>query len=172
MSFNEEWGRLRADATERTARGTAPGATGAAPPEPGPDADAVQEAREAVLERLADFRSTAVLVPLDAEGGLWTAPLGGLDWICAFTDEAALARFAEARGETERQWPYRTVLGSRLFDEVVPALAFPCGVALNAAGPDGATFPPVRGIVPDSAALDAAPDGGTGATGAYGGGAL
>ncbi|MFB0626506.1 hypothetical protein [Streptomyces sp. AB3(2024)] len=37
---------------------------------------------------------------------------------------------------------------------VLVPLDFPCGVALDAAGPDGAVFPPVRGIVPDAVALD------------------
>lgn len=37
---------------------------------------------------------------------------------------------------------------------MIPALDFPCGVALDAAGPDGIVFPPVRGLVPDGAALD------------------
>lgn len=78
----------------------------------------------------------------------------GLDWICAFSDEEALARFAWARGEGDREWTYRRVVGARLLDELVPALDFPCGVAWNAAGPDGLAFPPVRGIVPDTAALD------------------
>ncbi|KOU71800.1 hypothetical protein ADK61_30210 [Streptomyces sp. XY66] len=106
------------------------------------------------MERLADFRARLVLVPLDERDGLWTAGLGGLDWICAFSDEEALARFAVARGEGDREWTYRRVVGARLLDEVVPALGFPCGVAWNAAGPDGMTFPPMRGIVPDAAALD------------------
>ncbi|QES59002.1 hypothetical protein DEJ51_16810 [Streptomyces venezuelae] len=111
-------------------------------------------AREAVLERLADFRSRVVLVPLDERGGLWTAELGGLDWICAFSGPETLARFADARGEAEREWPYRRIVGARLLDEVIPALDFPCGVALDAAGPGGIVFPPVRGLVPDGAALD------------------
>ncbi|MFJ5721891.1 SseB family protein [Streptomyces sp. NPDC093149] len=114
----------------------------------------MEQAREAVRERLADFRSRVVLVPLEEQDGLWTAEFGGLDWICAFSDEEALARFAAARGEEGREWSYRRVVGARLLDEVVPVLDFPCGVALNAAGPDGAVFPPVRGIVPDAAALD------------------
>ncbi|MFD4866151.1 hypothetical protein [Streptomyces sp. NPDC058412] len=157
VGFDEEWGRLRADAVERRA--------GSSPSKPsGPadvgavvgsvEADPVAEAREAVLERLADFRSRVVLVPLDARGGLWTAELGGLDWICVFSDEEALGRFAEARGEADREWAYRRVVGARLLDEVVPALDFPCGVAWNAAGPDGMVLPPMRGIVPDTAALD------------------
>ncbi|MFI7357302.1 hypothetical protein ACIBTP_25615 [Streptomyces avidinii] len=153
MGFDEEWGRLRAEAAERAASGAAlPPAVVMAPPPV--EADPLEEAREAARDRLADFRSRVVLVPLDEAGGLWTAQLGGLDWIYAFCDEAALARFAEARGEAEREWTYRRGVGARLLDEVVPALDFPCGVALNAAGPDGVVFPPVRGIVPDAVALD------------------
>ena len=58
---------------------------------------------------------------------------------------------------------YRTVLGARLLDVAVPAAGVPCGVALDCAdGPDGAVFPPVRGIVPDAVAVDAGDDGGDG----------
>ncbi|MGW7327254.1 hypothetical protein ACWGIU_01200 [Streptomyces sp. NPDC054840] len=154
MDFDEEWGRLRAAATQRVDAGaplepTAP----AREPDHAGEVDA-EAAREAVLERLADFRSRVVLVPLDDRAGLWTAELGGLDWICAFSEPRTLARFADARGEAEREWPYRRIVGARLLDEVIPALDFPCGVALDAAGPDGIVFPPVRGLVPDGAALD------------------
>lgn len=146
MGFDEEWAQLRAAAAERAA------AAPAVEPEVATDPfDAAQEAAEA---RLAEFRGRVVLVPLDERGGLWTAELGGLDWLCAFSGEVALARFAEARGEAGREWPYRRVFGGRLLDEVIPALGFPCGVALDAAGPEGAVFPPLRGIVPDVAAMD------------------
>lgn len=140
MGFAEEWGRLRVAAAEAVGR-----------PEM---ADPAVEAHEALLKRLAEFRSRVVLVPLDVLGGLWTVELGGLDWICVFSDEEALVRFAEARGEGDQEWTYRRVVGARLLDELVPVLDFPCGVAWNAAGPDGLAFPPVRGIVPDAAALD------------------
>ncbi|MCX4627717.1 SseB family protein [Streptomyces sp. NBC_01443] len=139
MGFDEEWGRLRTEAAGRAHE---------------PVADPFESARAAVLERLADFRSQAALVPLDEQGGLWTAELGGLDWICAFSDEEALSRFAVARDDASREWTYRRVTGALLLDEIIPALDFPCGVALNAAGPDGAVFPPMRGIVPATAALD------------------
>ncbi|MGO4461005.1 SseB family protein [Streptomyces sp. M-16] len=133
MGFEEEWGSLR---------------TEAAAPRP------AAVARQAAWQHLADFRDRVVLVPLDERGGLWTAGMGGLDWICAFSDEDALSRFAQARGETDREWTFRRVRGARLLDEVVPALDFPCGVALDPAGPDGTVFPPVRGIVPDAVAVD------------------
>ncbi|MZD10104.1 hypothetical protein GTW43_34250, partial [Streptomyces sp. SID5785] len=72
-----------------------------------------------------------------------------------FSDEQALARYAQARGEYTREWTYRTILGARLLDVAVPAAGVPCGVALDCAdGPDGMVFPPVMGIVPDEAAVD------------------
>lgn len=66
-----------------------------------------------------------MLVPLDDGDGLLTVPFGGLDWICAFTDEDALARFAPARDEAGREWTYRRVTGALLLDEVVPAAGDP-----------------------------------------------
>ncbi|WP_435975194.1 hypothetical protein [Streptomyces sp. Qhu_M48] len=116
------------------------------------------------LDMIGELRRAVVLVPLDS-GGLWTAGLGGVRWICAFTGEASLARFARARGRTPgapgddaaRPWEYAALRGARLLDEFVPALGVPAGVAVDIADPDGAMFfPPVHGIVPDAAAVDAA----------------
>ncbi|MFF8476030.1 hypothetical protein [Streptomyces sp. NPDC015414] len=110
---------------------------------------------------LGEFRRTPVLVPLgdgpgpEGERGLLTADLGGIRFILAFSDEQALARYAVARGRAAREWTYQTVLGARLLDVAVPAAGVPCGVALDCAdGEEGMVFPPVRGIVPDGAALD------------------
>ncbi|GFH38268.1 SseB family protein [Streptomyces pacificus] len=93
-------------------------------------------------------------MPFDEHDGPWTADRNGVRWICAFSHEEALARFAAARGEARREWRYRTVLGARLLDVLVPALPGPGGVALDAGSTDGMLFPPVRGIVPDTAAVD------------------
>ncbi|KOV97215.1 hypothetical protein ADL02_08055 [Streptomyces sp. NRRL WC-3723] len=122
------------------------------------------EARErAFAALLGEFRRTPVLVPLgdgsgpDAERGLLTADFNGVRFILAFSDEQALARYAVARGEAAREWTYQTILGARLLDVAVPAAGVPCGVALDCAdGEDGMVFPPVRGIVPDEVAVDAA----------------
>ncbi|TXS52979.1 SseB family protein [Streptomyces sp. t39] len=103
---------------------------------------------------LGDFRRTAVLVPFDEHDSLWTADFGGVRWICAFSDEAALADFARARGEAGRVRTYRTVLGARLLDVMVPMLPGPAGVALDAGADGGMLFPPVAGIVPDAVAVD------------------
>jgi hypothetical protein len=104
---------------------------------------------------LGEFRRTTVLVPLDADGTPLTADHDGIRWILAFSHEPALARFAIARGEGDREWAYQRVLGARLLDAGVPAVGVPCGVALDvASGDEGVLFPPVRGIVPDSAAVD------------------
>ncbi|TLQ48390.1 SseB family protein [Streptomyces marianii] len=103
---------------------------------------------------LGEFRRSAVLVPFDEHDSLWTADGNGVRWICAFSNEEALARFALARGETRRAWKYRTVLGARLLDAMVPMLPGPGGVALDAGSADGMLFPPVEGIVPDAVAVD------------------
>ncbi|MEW1686953.1 SseB family protein [Streptomyces sp. NPDC091265] len=117
--------------------------------------DGLAAARREFAVLLGEFRRTAVLVPLDEAGDLWSAEQNGVRWICAFSDEAALARFAEARGEAGREWAFRAVLGARLLDVMVPMLPGPAGVALDAGSADGGMlFPPVAGIVPDAVAVD------------------
>jgi hypothetical protein len=105
---------------------------------------------------VGEFRRTAVLVPW-VDGGLMTGVFGGVRWIYAFTDEAALARFARARqASPDQEWEYAALLGARLLDVIVPELGGPAGVAVNVADEDGSMlFPPVRGIVPDAVAVDA-----------------
>lgn len=122
-----------------------------------PDArDAAERRRREFAVLLGEFRRTPVLVPLDAENGSpLTADYGGVRWIHAFSNEHALARFALARGEGDREWAYQRWLGARLLDAAVPAVGVPCGVALDVGSEGGAAlFPPVRGIVPDRAAVD------------------
>ncbi|MFJ4825631.1 hypothetical protein ACIP5L_20395 [Streptomyces bacillaris] len=115
---------------------------------------------------VGELRRALVLVPFD-RGGLWTAEFGGVRWVCGFTDEAALARFAEERavvegaGAASRSCEYATFRGARLLDEIIPAMGVPAGVAVNVADPDGSMlFPPVVGIVPDAVAVDADVPGG------------
>lgn len=131
-------------------------ASSSAPEDPG-----VRARRRQFAALLGEFRRTPVLVPLgdgpgpDDERGLLTADLNGIRFILAFSDEHALARYAQARGEAAREWTYQTILGARLLDVAVPAAGVPCGVALDCAdGEDGMVFPPVRGIVPDEVAVD------------------
>lgn len=104
---------------------------------------------------LGEFRRTAVLVPV-VDGGLSTGVFGGIRWIHAFTDEAALARFARTRGAPpDREWEYAALLGARLLDVIVPQVDGPAGVAVNVTDEDGSMlFPPVKGIVPDAVAVD------------------
>ncbi|SFK92612.1 hypothetical protein SAMN05192584_110107 [Streptomyces pini] len=117
---------------------------------------AVRAGRGNPRAMVGEFRRTAVLVPL-MDGLLLTAVHGGIRWIHAFTDEAALARFARLKGAAPgEEWEYAALLGARLLDVVVPSMDGPAGVAVNAADEDGSMlFPPVRGIVPDAAAVDA-----------------
>ncbi len=109
---------------------------------------------------LGEFRRTALLVPLsgDDDGGLMSGWQGGVRWIYAFTDEEALARFAEARGAGAgaREWEFLSILGARLVDAVIPTVDGPTGVVVDVADEDASMlFPPVVGIVPDRCAVDA-----------------
>ncbi|WNM29974.1 hypothetical protein RKE30_05950 [Streptomyces sp. Li-HN-5-11] len=87
-----------------------------------------------------------------------TVDRGGVRWILAFTGEAALARYAVARGQGERGWRYWAVWGAALLDAAVPTVAasgMPCGVLVNAAdGERGLVLPPVVGVVPEDVAVD------------------
>lgn len=106
---------------------------------------------------VGEFRRAVLLAPLaaGADGGLMSAVQGGIRWLYAFTDEAALARFAQARGDGDREWEYLSILGARLVDAIVPMVDGPAGVAVNVADEDGAMlFPPVVGIVPEAHAVD------------------
>ncbi|MEU3601272.1 hypothetical protein ABZ714_21515 [Streptomyces sp. NPDC006798] len=115
---------------------------------------APEDVRVRAEAELRHFRRQRVRVPLDEAGGPLTVAFGGIDWICAFTDETALAAFHRARGSGEPGLPVSRVPGAYLLDEVIPAAGFPCGVAVDAAGPEVRMYPPLRGIVPDRAALD------------------
>ncbi|MGW4503182.1 hypothetical protein ACWENO_00935 [Streptomyces sp. NPDC004436] len=112
---------------------------------------------------VGEFRRTALLVPLSEgdDGGLMSGWQGGVRWIYAFTDEAALARFAEARGADAktREWEFLSILGARLVDAVIPTVEGPTGVAVDVACEGGSMlFPPVVGIVPGAYSVDAEPD--------------
>ncbi|MFI9543620.1 SseB family protein [Streptomyces sp. NPDC052016] len=104
---------------------------------------------------VGEMRRSVLLVPV-ADGGLWSARSGGVRWICAFTDEAALARFALHHGSGDQPMEYAALLGARIVDEIVPSLGEPAGLAVDIATEDGSMFfPPVIGIVPDGVAVDA-----------------
>jgi hypothetical protein len=130
----------------------------------------VEQAGTALAERIAERRSgigdpralvgemrrSVLLVPV-ADGGLWSVRSGGVRWICAFTDEAALARFALRRAPGDQPMDYAALRGARIVDEIVPALGEPAGLAVDIATEDGSMFfPPVAGIVPDAVAVDSA----------------
>lgn len=119
-----------------------------------PVVDEVAAGRRGFARLLGEFRRAAVLVPFDAQGSLWTADFNGVRWICAFSDEEALSRFAHAQQDAGREWEYRTVLGARLLDVMVPMLPGPAGVALDAGSDEGMLFPPVEGVVPEAAVVD------------------
>lgn len=108
------------------------------------------------LALMAAFRQALLLVPLVKGNTLLVADHGGLRWLYAFTSGPELARYAAALGATGEECHYITVRGARVLEEFLPALPQPCGVVLDVAGQRPMTFPPMRGVVPDSIALDVA----------------
>ncbi|MFF3000560.1 SseB family protein [Streptomyces sp. NPDC057950] len=104
---------------------------------------------------VGEMRRSVLLVPV-ADGGLWSVRSGGVRWICGFTDETALARFALHHAAGDQPMDYAALRGARIVDEIVPALGEPAGLAVDIATEDGAMFfPPVVGIVAEAAAVDA-----------------
>lgn len=103
---------------------------------------------------VGEMRRSVLLVPM-VDGRLWSARSGGVRWVCGFTDEAALARFALRHTPGGQPMDYAALLGARIVDEVVPTLGEPAGLAVDIATEEGAMFfPPVVGIVPEAAAVD------------------
>ncbi|MFI6466932.1 SseB family protein [Streptomyces sp. NPDC050538] len=108
------------------------------------------------MARIGEFRRRRVLVPYGENGAALTVEIHGARWLLAFTGEAALARYARARGESDRPWRYRAVWGAAVLDAGVPAEAgLPCGVLVDAGdGERGLVLPPVVGIVPEAIAVE------------------
>ncbi|MFI1015530.1 SseB family protein [Streptomyces sp. NPDC020965] len=121
-------------------------------------AERIAEQRRGVGDPRAlvgEMRRSILLVPT-VGGGLWSAWAGGVRWICGFTDEAALARFALHHASGDQPMEYAALLGARIVDEILPALDEAAGVAVDIATEDGSMlFPPVVGIVADTVAVDA-----------------
>lgn len=137
---------------------------------------AQQQVRDEAAAREPEFaafldgiRHRTLLVPMDDQGGIWSAELDGIRWLLAFSNEKVMAAFAKrgsdadlgmrepgtSEEEGKRVWNHRKVMGWKLLDFVVPAAGRPCGVALDAGTDDGKVLPPVAGIVPERATADA-----------------
>ncbi|OYD71382.1 hypothetical protein BDB13_5052 [Rhodococcus sp. OK302] len=88
----------------------------------------------------AAVRDAVLLVPMFDDRILITS-LRGIDWICAFTDEQQFARHLAARGELVDA-RYQCVLGSRIFDTLIPSLPEATGLFVDIAGETPLGFPP------------------------------
>lgn len=118
-------------------------------------ADLAASGRGDLRAVVGEFRRGEVLVPV-VDGALLSLEAGGIRWLLVFTGEAALERFAGARGEAVPETV--AVYGARLLDQVIPEAAQvggPVGIAVDAGSEAGMVLPPVAGIVPDAVALDA-----------------
>ncbi|MEU9112224.1 SseB family protein [Streptomyces sp. NPDC048483] len=121
--------------------------------------DEIAAAHEGELNPAAlvgEFRRASVFIPV-VNDSLMSAEMSGIRWLYAFTDEEALSHFAVARGAApDTELEYVRAVGARLLDVVIPAIEGPAGVAVNVGSEQPMLFPPVSGIVPDSAAIDLA----------------
>jgi hypothetical protein len=110
------------------------------------------ESGEAMIEA---FRDAVLLVPQAPDGTLMAADSDGICWLLAFSGKAELATWVLTRGgDGEAEHGYLSVRGDRLLDVAVPATGVPTGVAIDVAGEQPMLLPPVRGVVPASAAVD------------------
>jgi hypothetical protein len=116
-------------------------------------ADLAETGQGDLREVVGEFRRSEVLVPV-VDDSLLSVEAGGVRWLFAFTDDAALARFSQARGESAPEG--LPIYGARLLDQVLPVVAKagdPVGIAVDAGSPAGMVLPPVAGIVPDAVAV-------------------
>lgn len=90
----------------------------------------------------AAFGQAGLLVPLVDDDRLYTARLGGVDWICAFTSVEEYARYMAARGVAgDQEYRYQSLLGWRLV-EYASGRSEPTGVAVDITGSAPMAFPP------------------------------
>ncbi|WP_433612483.1 SseB family protein [Prescottella agglutinans] len=89
----------------------------------------------------AAFRRAPLLVPLTADGRVWSSEIRELGWLPAFTSEREFARHAVARGE-ETEARYHALFGWRIIEQVLPSFDRPTGVVVNVCGSRPMAFPP------------------------------
>jgi hypothetical protein len=104
-----------------------------------------QEPAAKLIEGLAaGLRGSLLVVPTDGPGGVLTTTQNGVRWVFAFTGTTALAAFAAARGEGDREWAYRTVRGARLADVVAADCGPDAVLAIDVGGPAPMFLPAAR----------------------------
>lgn len=99
---------------------------------------------------IAAFRDSVLFVPRTPSGSVVAGDWGGVRWLYAFTGRDQLRLWMP---DPTVEQPYLTVFGWRLLDVAVPAVGRPAGIVVDVAGDRPLLLPPVRGIVPDAAAV-------------------
>jgi len=98
----------------------------------------------ALLNGLCDVD---LVVPLDAQGSVFTWVWSGLPWLVAFTDVNRCVAFAEAAGRDTAAIEICRVRGHAVLDGLDRAPE-PTGLVIDAAHPQAMVFPPVKTITP------------------------
>ncbi|MGF6889487.1 hypothetical protein ABIA39_008951 [Nocardia sp. GAS34] len=92
---------------------------------------------------VAAFEGAVFFVPLTDDERVFTAEVGGVRWVCAFTSQDELAAYWVRRGgvDPRREYRYHTVRGRRLA-EYAAGRSEPTGVVVDAVGAAPMAFPP------------------------------
>lgn len=96
---------------------------------------------------LAGLRATDLVVPLDAQGSVFTWVWGGLPWLVAFTDIDRCVAFAEAAQRDITAVEICRVRGHAVLDGLDRAPE-PTGLVIDPTHPQSVVFPPVKTITP------------------------
>jgi hypothetical protein len=75
--------------------------------------------------------ASVLLAPMTNGDDLLVTRSHEMNWLLAFTSPQALGTFARRRDEGGQLWPYATIRGSRLLDEIMPAIPRPAGLAVD-----------------------------------------
>ncbi|GLE59469.1 hypothetical protein NJBCHELONAE_47820 [Mycobacteroides chelonae] len=97
---------------------------------------------------VAGVRGTEFVVPLDADGKVFTVMSGGLPWLPVFTSTDALHVFLAETGRDWRQVSAGQVPGGVIVDELLDRAPVPTGLMVDAGGSAPFAFPPVKELTP------------------------
>ncbi|MGI8308834.1 hypothetical protein [Saccharopolyspora hattusasensis] len=110
---------------------------------------------ERPADLVATFRSAGVY--LECVSGPPTVPVvhvDGIPWLPVFSDLRYFAEYRRQRGEAEQAAEYLLLTGARLLDGYLPGMPKGTSVLLDPLQEHTVTLPALRGILPESIAVD------------------
>lgn len=122
----------------------------------------VRAGRGDMAEVMALFRAATLWVERDGDQQVVRAvEFEGLRWLPVFTSLEQLAVFAQASRRGDQEVHYGRLSGAEIVEECLPLLPVGTGMVLDPLADHVLPLPAVRGIVPDSRAIDGEAHGGS-----------